>query len=85
MFQDGQSSHLRSERLYQQTAQDDYQESKRIRKELLDFGIASFCSGELPMSPIAETASWGGGVAGGGLRIVGGGKGGSKARGATKK
>ena len=69
-MQEGQLALARAEKVYQQALQDDYQESKRIRKELLDLGIASAGSDELPMSPIAETAAWngmgGGGAAGGG-------------------
>lgn len=57
-MQEGQISLSRSEKNYQQAINDDYQESKRIRKELLDLGIASAGSNELPMSPIAETAGW---------------------------
>jgi len=66
-MQEGQGALQRSEKIYQQAVQDDYQESKRIRKELLDLGIASVGTNELPMSPIAETAGWKGmGNAGGG-------------------
>lgn len=56
---DGQLALSRTEKTYQQAAQDDYQEAKRIRKELLNLGIASAGTDELPMSPIAETSGWG--------------------------